>query len=61
MRNNDSENQESKSKEKNKEILDETSKSLFTKKDVINITQQRIKLLKNGGNIGENKPIYKKK
>ena len=61
MRNNNSEDQKSRSKKKNKKILDETSKSLPTKNNVINITQQGIKLLKNEKNINENKPIYKGK
>ena len=37
MRNNSNENQKSRSKKKDKEVLDGTSKSLFTKKNVINI------------------------
>ena len=61
MKNNNNEDQKSRSKKKDKKVLDGASKSLSTKKDVINITQQGIRLLKDGGNIGENKPIYKKK
>ena len=39
MGNNNSENQESKSKKKNRKVLDDASKSLSTEKNVINIAQ----------------------
>ena len=61
MRNDSNEDQKSRFKKEDKKILDGTSKSLSAKKDVIGITQQGIKLLKDGGDMGEDKPIYKKK